>query len=96
MCPKQAVGLGCRCRCLVSSKHSASTVCLQVDGETVNFFVHYEIDQNTSKHALSLDNYGGEDVGSWVLLEPEPKSVPAPAVPAAEAEAGATAVGNAA
>ena len=38
-------------------------------GEVVNFFVHYEIDDNTSKHVLTLNAYGGTGVGSWVLLE---------------------------
>ena len=41
----------------------------KLDGEVVNFKVHYEIDDNTSKHVLTLDAYGGEGVGSWVLLE---------------------------
>ena len=69
---------------------------LQVDGKTVNFFVHYEIDNDTtSKHVLMLDNYSGDAEENWVLLEPvpgpapapEPAPVPAPAVPEAEAEA---------
>ena len=41
----------------------------KLDGEVVNFKVHYEIDDDTSKHVLTLDAYGGEGVGSWVLLE---------------------------
>ena len=41
----------------------------KMDGEVVNFFVHYEIDDDTSKHVLTLDTYGGSGVGSWVLLE---------------------------
>ena len=41
----------------------------KLDGEVVNFKVHYEIDDDTSKHVLALDTYGSEDVGSWVLLE---------------------------
>ena len=41
----------------------------KMDGEVVNFWVHYEIDGDTSRHVLSLDTYGGEEVGSWVLLE---------------------------
>ena len=41
----------------------------KVEGEVVNFFVHYEIDDNTSKHVLSLDEYGGENPSAWVLLE---------------------------
>ena len=43
----------------------------KMDGEGINFFVHYEIDDDTSAHVLKLENYGGETVGSWVLLEPE-------------------------
>ena len=40
-----------------------------MDGEVVNFYVHYEIDDDTSKHVLTLEAYNGEGVGSWVLLE---------------------------
>ena len=40
-----------------------------MDGKVINFFVHYEIDDNTSKHALSLETYGGNAVDSWILLE---------------------------
>ena len=29
----------------------------------------YEIDDNKSKHVLTLATYGGDDAGSWVLLE---------------------------
>ena len=38
-------------------------------GQVVNFFVHYKIDANTSRHVLKLDDYGGDGVDSWVLLE---------------------------
>ena len=31
-----------------------------LDGDVVNFFVHYEIDDDTSKHVLTLADYGGE------------------------------------
>jgi hypothetical protein len=41
----------------------------KMDREVVNFFVYYEIDDNTSKHALSLDEYGGENPSAWALLE---------------------------
>ena len=41
----------------------------KIDGEVVNFHVHYEIDDDTSRHVLSLDSYGGAEAGSWVLLE---------------------------
>ena len=43
----------------------------KMDGEVINFYVHYEIDDDTSAHVLTLDAYGGEGTGSWVLLEPE-------------------------
>ena len=35
----------------------------------INFYIHYLIDDNLSSHVLSLDMYGGDEVGSWVLLE---------------------------
>ena len=35
-----------------------------MEGEVVNFFVHYEIDDNTSRHVLKLDDYGGDGVDS--------------------------------
>ena len=40
-----------------------------VEGEVVNFFVHYEIDDNKSRHVLCLDAFGGEGPSAWVLLE---------------------------
>ena len=47
------------------------------DGLVANFFVYYEIDDNLSKHCLTLEDYNGDDEGSWVLLEAEPAE-PAP------------------
>ena len=41
----------------------------KMDGEVVNFRIHYELDDDTSSHVLSLAAYGGDGVGSWVLLE---------------------------
>ena len=41
----------------------------KVDGEVVNFYIHYEIDDNKSKHVLTLAKYGGDGTDSWVLLE---------------------------
>ena len=41
----------------------------KMESQVVNFFVHYECDDDTSKHVLMLDAYGSEGVGSWVLLE---------------------------
>ena len=41
-------------------------------GTPANFFVYYEIDDDESKHELSLEEYGQHEVvNSWVLLEAE-------------------------
>ena len=42
-----------------------------IEGERikVNFLVFYEIDQQTAKSALRLDEYNGDEDASWVLLE---------------------------
>ena len=39
-------------------------------GEVINFFVHYEVDGDTSSHVIKLVTYGGkdDDEDSWVLL----------------------------
>ena len=37
-------------------------------GEPANFLVYYPVDDDTSKHNLTLDGYGAD--GRWVLLEP--------------------------
>ena len=39
-------------------------------GVTTNFYVYYEVDDDEVPTALSLEEYGGEDEGSWLLLEP--------------------------
>ena len=45
-------------------------------GKVINFNVYYEIDDDTSKHVLELETYGGDDVGSWVLLEDDEEMAP--------------------
>ena len=41
-------------------------------GVPANFFVYYEIDDDESKHTLSLDEYGQrEATNAWVLLQVE-------------------------
>ena len=35
----------------------------------VNFFIHYEIDQQKAKTVLRLNEYNGDEDGAWVLLE---------------------------
>ena len=37
-------------------------------GEPANFLVYYPVDDDTSKHNLTLDGYGADD--RWVLFEP--------------------------
>ena len=37
--------------------------------QVVNFWVQYEIDDDTAQHVLKLDEYGGDGEGAWVLLE---------------------------
>ena len=45
-------------------------VCAHGARAAANFFVYYEIDEDESKHALSLDEYGHQEVtNAWVLLE---------------------------
>ena len=41
-----------------------------VDGEraTVNFIIHYEIDDEEVKMVLRADEYGGDEDMLWVLL----------------------------
>ena len=42
----------------------------EVDGQTPNFWVYYEVDQEQHIHSLILAIYGQGGTGSWVLLEP--------------------------
>ena len=53
-----------------------------IDGqrEKVNFVVYYEIDDEEVNTVLRAAEHGGEEDGSWVLLEP---AQPAAAVAAA-------------
>ena len=39
----------------------------KVGGADVNFIIHYEVDDDNSKHALSLTTFGENK--EWVLLE---------------------------
>ena len=41
-----------------------------------NFFVHYEIDGETAKHHLLLEQYGGQENGCWMLLKEKEASGP--------------------
>ena len=41
-------------------------------GVPANFFVYYEIDEDESKHLLSLENYGQQEAtDAWAILEAE-------------------------
>ena len=39
-------------------------------GQTCNFYVNFEVDDDEVPSALSLDDYDAEGEGGWVLLEP--------------------------
>ena len=54
--------------CVGIIKESNGDRRIKIDGEVVNFWVYYHIDDDTSKHVLTLDAYGGDGVGSWALL----------------------------
>ena len=57
-------------QCLIDNLlHRLLHARFKVDGEVVNFYIHYEIDDNKSKHVFTLTTYGGDETGSWVLLE---------------------------
>ena len=43
----------------------------KIKGVQSNFLAYYEVDQEESYHALSLDSYGQGGASSWVLLECE-------------------------
>jgi len=48
---------------------------LKIDGDHVNFYVYYAMDDNLSKHVLELEGYAwgpDADVDSWVLLSKLP------------------------
>ena len=40
----------------------------RVGDNKINFFIYYEVDDDTSKHHLSASNYGREN--EWVHLDP--------------------------
>lgn len=69
----------------IDSRNTDRRFVKTIDGEKVpsNFCIHYEIDDETTNTALRLNEYDGDEEGSWVLLE----SVFAPAA-AAEPEVG--------
>ena len=46
-----------------------------------NFYVYYDMDDDTAKHHLTLDKYGGVDLECWVLLAPVPDTEPTNAEP---------------
>ena len=38
-------------------------------GEQCNFYVYYQVDDDEVPSVLSLDEYGSEEEGGWLLLE---------------------------
>ena len=43
----------------------------KIDGQMlkVNFVIYYDIDGMEAKQVLRLDEYSGDEEGSWVMLE---------------------------
>ena len=37
-------------------------------GKNTNFYIHYEVDDDEVATVLSLEDYGGDDECSWLLL----------------------------
>ena len=56
-----------RCQAGSDLRHRASAL---EKGKPANFFVYYEFDEDESKHALALEEYGRREApNAWVLLE---------------------------
>ena len=47
----------------------------KIDGSVVNYYVHYEIDDEEAEHVLELGGYGKE----WVLVQESAEDAPAAA-----------------
>ena len=60
-----------RCDGKILQRNKDARYYKMMDGkrEKVNFIIFYDIDGEETKTVLRLDEYGGEDEGSWVLLE---------------------------
>jgi hypothetical protein len=56
---------------IVMRRNQDGRVSKKIDGKMakVNFLVYYDIDGSEAKQVLRLDEYNGDDEGSWVLLE---------------------------
>ena len=58
------------------------TKAIDNEREKVNFHIYYEIDDEEVKTVLRSSEYGGDEDGAWVLLEPvEPAAGPVLEVP---------------
>ena len=68
-------------RCNQGGQQRSALGTYKLNGDVINFWVHYEIDDDCSKHVLSLDShiqsmyshlthttYGAHDVGSYVEI----------------------------
>ena len=61
-----------RCEGKIVRRNKDAHFFKKIDGqrEKVNFIVFYDIDGEEIKTVLRLSEYGGDDEGSWVMLEP--------------------------
>mmetsp|Transcript_3235 Transcript_3235/g.6772 ORF Transcript_3235/g.6772 Transcript_3235/m.6772 type:complete len:190 (-) Transcript_3235:268-837(-) len=82
------------CVGIVKARNTDGRFTKMINGqrERVNFIIHYMIDDEEAKTALQISEYGGDEDGAWVLLEP---AVAAAAVELAEPAAAEVATGAA-
>ena len=50
--------------CVGLNKEAGKDKRYTIEDEVVKFHVHYEIDADTSRHVLTRETYGGDEVGS--------------------------------
>ena len=60
-----------RCEGKIMRRNQDGRFFKKIDGDNmkVNFIIFYDIDGEEIKTVLRLSEYGGDEVGSWVLLE---------------------------
>ena len=57
---------------MIKARNTDARFSKTIDGqrEKVNFVVYYEIDDEEVRTLLRAAEHGGDEEGSWVLLEP--------------------------
>ena len=67
----------------IKARNTDARFSKMMDGkrEKVNFIIYYEIDDEDVKTVLRTAEHGGNEDGSWVLLEPVEPTTAEPAAP---------------